>query len=143
MVVKQASEKASPGRNTTRSKSGGADFRAFLREQQGSVKKTPLYLALMGLEKMTPQKLREQVERGLEYERLEQFRENADLTNQAREALQARVEKLHRTWTKDRNYLAPPASGKLAELDPALVVAPPPGLEIGYVPIVTRQAPKE
>src|SRR5947209_169662 len=82
MVVKQASEKGSPGRNTTRSKSGGADFRAFLREQQGSVKKTPLYLALMGLEKMTPQKLREQVERGLEYERLEQFRENADLTNQ-------------------------------------------------------------
>ena len=68
---------------------------------------------------------------------------NADMTDQEREALQARVEKLHRTWTKDRDYLAPPASGRLAELDPALVVTPPPGLEVGYVPIVTRQAPRE
>ncbi|MHC1766705.1 MAG: hypothetical protein AB9869_20770 [Verrucomicrobiia bacterium] len=68
---------------------------------------------------------------------------NADLTAQEREALQARVEKLHRSWKKDRDYLAPPAFGKLAELDPALVVIPPPGLEVGYVPIVTRQAAKE
>jgi hypothetical protein len=67
---------------------------------------------------------------------------NADLTAQEREALQARVEKLHRSWRKDRDYLAPPAFGKLAELDPALLVTPPPGLEVGYVPIVTRQAPK-
>jgi hypothetical protein len=68
---------------------------------------------------------------------------NADLTDREREALQARVEKLHRTWTKDRDYLAPPASGKLADLDSALIVTPPPGLEIGYVPIVTRQASNE
>lgn len=66
---------------------------------------------------------------------------NADMTAQEREALQARVEKLHRSWKKYRNYLAPPAFGKLAELDPALIVTPPPGLEAGYVPIVTRQAP--
>ena len=68
---------------------------------------------------------------------------NADMTAQEREALQARVEKLHRSWKKDRDYLAPPAFGKLAELDPALIVTPPPGLEVGYVPIVTRQAAKE
>ncbi len=68
---------------------------------------------------------------------------NADMTDQEREALQARVEKLHRSWKKDRDYLAPPAFGKLAELDPALIVTPPPGLEIGFVPIVTRQAAKE
>jgi len=67
---------------------------------------------------------------------------NADLTEQEREALQARVEKIHRSWKKDREYLAPPASGKLADLDPALIVTPPPGLEVGYVPIVTRQGPK-
>lgn len=65
---------------------------------------------------------------------------NADLTDEEREALQARVEKLHRTWTKDREYLPPPSVGKLAALDPALIVTPPPGLEAGYVPIVTRQA---
>ena len=68
---------------------------------------------------------------------------NADLTDQEREAMQARVEKLHRYWKKDREYLPPPARGKLAELDPAVIVTPPAGLEAGYVPIVTRQAAKE
>jgi hypothetical protein len=68
---------------------------------------------------------------------------NADLTDQEREDLQARVEKLHRNWTKDRNYLPPPTIGKLAEIDPALIVTPPPGLEVGYVPIATRQAAEQ
>ena len=68
---------------------------------------------------------------------------NADLTDAERADIQNRVELLHKHWTKDRDYLAPPASGRLADLDPALVVTPPPGLEIGYVPIVTRQEPKE
>ncbi len=67
---------------------------------------------------------------------------NADLTDQERQSLQARVELLHRHWRKDRDYLPPPTTGKLAELDPALLVTPPRGLEIGYVPIVTRQAAK-
>ncbi|WP_419195258.1 hypothetical protein [Novipirellula herctigrandis] len=64
---------------------------------------------------------------------------NADLTEVEREAMQLKVEKLHRTWTKDREYLAPPTLGTLADLDPALLVTPPKGLEIGYVPIATRQ----
>ena len=64
---------------------------------------------------------------------------NADLTAAEREALQARVELLHRHWTPDRDYLAPPATGELAAIDPALMVTPPAGLEVGYVPIVTRQ----
>jgi hypothetical protein len=64
---------------------------------------------------------------------------NADLTPAEREAMQAKVEKLHRAWTKDRDYLAPPTVGKLADLDPAQVVTPPKGLEVGYVPIATRQ----
>jgi hypothetical protein len=68
---------------------------------------------------------------------------NADLTNEERESLQTRVEKLHRNWKKDRDYLAPPAIGKLAEIDPALIVTPPAGLEIGHVPIATRQAARE
>jgi hypothetical protein len=65
---------------------------------------------------------------------------NADLTNQEREAMQVRVEKLHRNWKKDRDYLPSPGIGKLADIDPALIVTPPKGLEAGYVPIVTRQA---
>jgi len=66
---------------------------------------------------------------------------NADMTDAEREAMQQRVELLHRHWSKDRNYLAPPASGTLADLDPAMLVTPPAGLEVGYVPIVTRQEP--
>jgi len=53
--------------------------------------------------------------------------------------LQTLIEQIHRTWTVDRNYMAPPATGALVALDPALLVTPPPGLEVGYVPIVTRQ----
>jgi len=68
---------------------------------------------------------------------------NADLTDVEREAVQRRVERLHRVWTKDRNYLPPPAKGKLASLDPAVLVTPPKGMEVGYVPIVTRQGPPE
>lgn len=64
---------------------------------------------------------------------------NADLTPKERENLQARIEKIHRSWTIDHEYLPPPALGRLADLDPALVVTPPTGLEVGYVPIVTRQ----
>ncbi|QDT15238.1 hypothetical protein [Alienimonas californiensis] len=69
----------------------------------------------------------------------------AGLSDAEREVLQKRVELLHRHWTPDRDYLPPPtdgalSAGALAEIDPALLVTPPAGLEIGYVPIVTRQA---
>lgn len=65
---------------------------------------------------------------------------NADLSDEEREVLQTRVEKLHRHWTKDREYLPAPRGGKLAYLDASLLVMPPAGFEIGYVPIATRQA---
>ena len=65
---------------------------------------------------------------------------NADMTDTEREELQKRVEKLHRNWKTDREYLPPPTTGKLADLDPALLVTPPNGFEIGYVPIAIRQA---
>jgi hypothetical protein len=68
---------------------------------------------------------------------------NADLSPAEREAVQGRVEKLHRAWKKDRDYLPPPTVGSLADLDPALIVTPPAGLETGYVPIATRQEAKD
>jgi hypothetical protein len=64
---------------------------------------------------------------------------NADLTDNEREELQKKVEKIHRHWKKDREYLPPNTVGTLADLDPGLLVVPPKGLEVGYVPIVTRQ----
>jgi hypothetical protein len=69
--------------------------------------------------------------------------QNADLTDAERAKLQHRVELLHRHWTKEREYLPPPTVGTLADLDPAVLVTPPKGMEIGYVPIVTRQAAPE
>lgn len=68
---------------------------------------------------------------------------NADMTDAEREALQKKVEMLHKKWTKDREYLPAPTVGKLADLDPAVLVTPPKGLEVGYVPIVTRQEEKK
>jgi hypothetical protein len=65
--------------------------------------------------------------------------QNADLSDAEKTRLQAVVEKIHRAWTIEREYMPAPDRGKLAGLDPALIVKPPPGLEIGYVPIVTRQ----
>jgi hypothetical protein len=64
---------------------------------------------------------------------------NAGLSKQAREEMQRRATLLHKYWTMDRAYLPPPMSGKLASVDPALLVTPPKGLEVGYVPIVTQQ----
>ena len=64
---------------------------------------------------------------------------NADLTDSEREEMQRKVEKIHRTWTKNKQYFAPPKFGKLASLDPAQIVKPPKGYEIGYVPIATKQ----
>jgi hypothetical protein len=53
--------------------------------------------------------------------------------------LQSFVEKIHANWPIDRDYMAPPTMGELVTLDPALLVNPPSGMEVGYVPIVTHQ----
>ncbi|MCC5939206.1 MAG: hypothetical protein JJU34_18140 [Lunatimonas sp.] len=53
--------------------------------------------------------------------------------------LQAFVEQLHRYWSIDQEYMAPPSTGSLVAIDPALIVTPPAGMEYGYVPIVVRQ----
>ena len=60
-------------------------------------------------------------------------------SNAEKEKLQNFVEKIHKNWTIDKEYMAPPSTGKLVTIDPALIVMPPKGMEIGYVPIVTRQ----
>ncbi len=64
---------------------------------------------------------------------------SSDLTLSEREEMQRRVEKLHKEWTITKEYLPPPTVGKLVEIDPALILVPPKGFEIGYVPIATRQ----
>ncbi|MGQ9733116.1 MAG: hypothetical protein ACUVX8_17795 [Candidatus Zipacnadales bacterium] len=60
-------------------------------------------------------------------------------SQEEKERLQRLVETMHRSWSPDRPCLPPPAYGSLVELDEALLLTPPAGLEIGYVPIVTSQ----
>ncbi|HAQ38224.1 MAG TPA: hypothetical protein DCX89_01970 [Saprospirales bacterium] len=64
---------------------------------------------------------------------------HANLPEDIRTKLQNRVELLHANWHHTDEYLAPPTVGQIATIDPAVIVQPPAGLEIGYVPIVTRQ----
>lgn len=64
---------------------------------------------------------------------------HANLPEDVRANLQERVELIHSNWRHTDEYMAPPEIGNLATLDPAAIVKPPAGLEIGYVPIVTRQ----
>ncbi|RYG38451.1 hypothetical protein EON81_03615 [bacterium] len=54
--------------------------------------------------------------------------------------LQSLVEKIHAKWPINRDYMRPPSQGKLVAIDPSLIVKPPKGMEVGYVPIVVRQA---
>jgi hypothetical protein len=61
-------------------------------------------------------------------------------SHEKKAALQAFVEKIHSRWPIDRDYMAAPTRGKLVSFDPALIVTPPKGLEVGYVPIVTGQS---
>lgn len=54
--------------------------------------------------------------------------------------LQSIVEKIQKSWTAEKDYMPAPRDGKpLIAIDPGLLVNPPEGMEIGYVPIVTRQ----
>lgn len=60
-------------------------------------------------------------------------------SEERKSSLQTLIENIHANWPLNREYMAPPSRGKLVRMDPALIVTPPPGLEVGYVPIVTRQ----
>ncbi|GAA0880793.1 hypothetical protein GCM10009119_37630 [Algoriphagus jejuensis] len=60
-------------------------------------------------------------------------------SDKEKDMLQKFVEQIHKNWTIDQEYMAPPSTGKLVGIDPVLIVSPPAGMEIGYVPIVVRQ----
>lgn len=62
-----------------------------------------------------------------------------DWTNEQKGSLQEIVEKMHMNWSIQTTYLPEPGEGTLASFDSALLVTPPAGLEVGYVPVVIRQ----
>lgn len=65
--------------------------------------------------------------------------QHLNLSTADKTQLQAMAERIQANWPITRNYIPPPGSGVLATLDNALIVTPPPGMETGYVPIVTSQ----
>ena len=60
-------------------------------------------------------------------------------TDSEKNSLQSIVEKIHTHWSIEQDYLPSPGDGALASFDPALIVTPPSGLEMGYVPVVVNQ----
>ena len=63
---------------------------------------------------------------------------NSYMDKTERELIQQRVELLHANWTKDDQYFPDPQQ-ELVTLDRGLIVTPPKGLEVGYVPICVHQ----
>ena len=57
-----------------------------------------------------------------------------------REKLQDLVENIHSEWSVRKEFMSAPQLGELVALDSSLVLTPPKGLEIGFVPIATRQS---
>lgn len=64
---------------------------------------------------------------------------HANLPESMRQNLQNKIEMIHANWHSTDEYLPALTNGSLVGLDPGLIVSPPSGMEIGYVPIVTRQ----
>ena len=63
-----------------------------------------------------------------------------NLSTTEKAQLQSIVEAIHAAnWSPANPVLAPPTIGKLAEIDEALILSPPEGMEIGYVPIALSQ----
>ncbi|MEM8888793.1 MAG: hypothetical protein AAGD28_12485 [Bacteroidota bacterium] len=60
-------------------------------------------------------------------------------TEEKKNELQALIEKIHTHWTLDKDYIPPPSQGELISLDENLIIQPPTGMEVGYVPIVVVQ----
>ncbi len=63
---------------------------------------------------------------------------NSDMDEAERELVQKRVELMHESWSGNDRYFPKPAQ-KLAAMDKGVMVTPPKGLEIGYVPICAHQ----
>tara|TARA_B100001769_G_scaffold44879_1_gene31615 strand:- start:350 stop:2155 length:1806 start_codon:yes stop_codon:yes gene_type:complete len=63
-----------------------------------------------------------------------------NLTEEKRRILQSVVEEIHRTnWGTKNPVLQPPTTGDLVFIDDALILTPPKGFEVGYVPITLSQ----
>ena len=65
--------------------------------------------------------------------------EALDLTTKQQTDLQSVVERIHTQWGEQTEFIKPPSQGELVELQQELIVEPPPGAEVGWVPVVISQ----
>ena len=65
-----------------------------------------------------------------------------NLESGALDRLQKTIEKIHTLWTTEKEFMSAPTNGKLISIENSLVVTPPLGMEIGYVPIALAQKKK-
>ena len=63
---------------------------------------------------------------------------NSDMDEAERELIQKRVELIHKNWKMNDQYFPDPTEEKIA-LDEGLLITPPAGLEVGYVPVCVHQ----
>lgn len=57
--------------------------------------------------------------------------------------LQAIVERIHAQWGHQTEFIRPPSQGELVELQQEVLVEPPAGAEVGWVPVVISQTAAE
>ena len=63
----------------------------------------------------------------------------SSMTDAEKQELQRRVELIHKNWSETDLYFADPSVGVKTKLDDAVLVSPPFGFEVGYVPVVLSQ----
>lgn len=64
--------------------------------------------------------------------------QHLNMSDAQKRRLQSHIEKIHRSWSIDGQYLPNPSSGSLVTIDPSLII-PVSEARIGFVPIVIRQ----
>ena len=65
------------------------------------------------------------------------------LTTKQKTDLQAIVERIHTQWGQQTEFIKPPSQGDLVELQQEVLVEPPTGAEVGWVPVVISQTAAE
>ena len=65
------------------------------------------------------------------------------LTTKQKTDLQTVVEQIHTQWGQQTEFIKPPSQGDLVELQQEVLVEPPTGAEVGWVPVVISQTAAE
>jgi hypothetical protein len=63
----------------------------------------------------------------------------SSMSDNEKQELQRRVELIHKNWSAEDQYFPDPSVGFKTKLDDAVLVNPPSGFEVGYVPVVISQ----